>query len=203
MSISDLASQDAALLEGKARVKTRAIGLVDAGEFERARSDIADLACYVDYDDWLDAREGMQIGLAMAGVDAATVHVDLASFREWTALTGRPCDERALDAFAGVALGMRNSSEPQVFAAIREVDVPRFLQGTDAFDGQSEFHAWLRRREATRASAAALGRRVEELPIRFNAFLEWCACLGESASETALDCYARLLLEHLTSNFSD
>ncbi len=203
MNISDLASQDAAFVEGKAHVQTRAIGLLDAGDFERARAEIADLASYVDYDDWLDAREGVQMGLAMAGVDAATVRVDVASLQEWSALTERPCDERALDAFAGLAATMRNSSEPEVFAVIREIDFPRFFREVEAFGGQTEIHAWLRRREATRASAVAKGRRVEQLPIRMDAFLEWCACVGQTASEAALDHYARLLLEYLTSNPTD
>jgi hypothetical protein len=46
-----------------------------------------------------------QFDLALAGVDVTMVVVDLAAFLRWRARTGRPADERALDAFASLARG--------------------------------------------------------------------------------------------------
>jgi hypothetical protein len=80
-----------------------AIGIVAEREFARAQAAIGELAGYGDYEDWLDARWGRQFGLALAGVDAAMVAVDLAAFLRWRARTERPADERALDALASLA----------------------------------------------------------------------------------------------------
>ena len=49
-------------------------------------------------------RCGLLIGLAMAGIDASMVVVDLSSFLGWRDRTGKPADERALDAFASATL---------------------------------------------------------------------------------------------------
>ena len=94
MSIFELDRRNSALVDNGSRVKDVVIGLVSEREFARAQAEIVDLANYVDYDDWLDAREGQQIGLAMAGVDAAKVCVSLSSFLQWRGLTEASCDER-------------------------------------------------------------------------------------------------------------
>lgn len=80
-----------------------AIGIVTEEEFADAQASIGELMGYSDDEDWLDARWGLCIGLAMTGVDARIVFVDLASFLGWRDRTGRPADERALDAFASFA----------------------------------------------------------------------------------------------------
>jgi hypothetical protein len=80
-----------------------AVGIVAEDEFVRAQAVIGELTSYCDYEDWLDARWGLCIGLAMAGVDARMVIVDLASFLGWRDRTGKAADERALDTFASLA----------------------------------------------------------------------------------------------------
>jgi hypothetical protein len=198
----DLKSKNAVLVESEARVQNSAIGLFAEREFARARAEIADLAGCLDYDDWLDSREGVQIGLAMAGVDATTVCVSLSSFLEWCGLTGASSDERALDAFAALALTVRNSRASKVLAVVSEFDfVTHFLE-VAAFAGRRDYQGWARHRREIRAKAIAAGLRVEELPVRVGGFVEWCACLRQEASEAALDCYAQLLLEYLTSDAS-
>lgn len=197
MDISDLESKRAALVESAARVRNSAIGLVAEREFARARAHIADLAGYIDYADWLDAREGLQIGLSMAGIDAAIVRVDLSSFLEWRDLTGASSDERALDAFAAVALNMRNARAPKVFAIVSEFDFATRSLEVAPFAGRRDYRGWARHR---RAKTIAAGSPVERLPVRLDSFIEWCACLRQRPSEAALDRYAELLLEHLTSD---
>jgi hypothetical protein len=199
MGISDWATNGGALVESEARARNSAIGLFAEREFARARAEIADLASYRDYDDWLDSRQGRQIGLAMAGVGAATVCVGLSSFLEWRALTGAAADEDALDGFAGAALAMRYSRTSLVLAVISEFDFARFSGAVEALAGHGEYRGWLRHRRAMRAHAIAAGLRVDDLPVGVASFVEWCACLRQSASEAALDRYAQLRLEHLTS----
>jgi hypothetical protein len=196
----DPKSKNAVLAESEARFHKSAIGIFPEREFARARAEIADLAGYLDYDDWLDSREGLQIGLDMAGVDATIVGVSLSSFLEWRDLTGASSDQRALDAFAWAALAIRNSTESQVFAVVHEFDFLKYFRTISAFAGHGEYRSWLRHRQAMRAEAITADLRVEELPVHVASFVEWCACLGQSASEAALDRYAQLLFEHLTSD---
>jgi hypothetical protein len=84
-------------------IASAAIGIVAEEEFADAQAAIGELKSYCDYEDWLDARWGLHIGLAMAGVYARMVVVDLASFLGWRDRTGKPADERSLDAFAALA----------------------------------------------------------------------------------------------------
>jgi hypothetical protein len=202
MSIFRADPNYSALVDRNSQVKTVAIGFLPEREFERARASISDLADYRNYWDWLDSREGLQIGLSMAGVDAPTVCVGLSSFLEWRGLTGASSDERALDAFAALALTVRNSRASKVLAVVSEFDFATHSLEVAAFAGRRDYQGWARHRRAMRAKAIAAGLRVEELPVRVGGFVEWCACLRQEASEAALDCYAQLLLEYLTSDAS-
>jgi hypothetical protein len=76
------------------------IGILDASGFEAARSLMPELQSYVDYGDWLDVREGAQIGWAMTGVDARIVPVDFQRFVSWCEAACLKPSEAALDAYA-------------------------------------------------------------------------------------------------------
>jgi hypothetical protein len=76
------------------------IGLFDERGFEAAKWMIGELRVYSDYSDWLDVREGAQIGLAMAGIRARTVPVDFAQFVSWCEAVKLRPSEAALDAYA-------------------------------------------------------------------------------------------------------
>ncbi len=102
-------------------MNTAAIGIVAEPEFERAQATIRGLADYYDYEDWLDARWGLQFGLSLAGVDAKIVVVSLSSFLEWCSLTKTSADERALDAFACSALVAPGVAGPRGLALDRRV----------------------------------------------------------------------------------
>ena len=84
-------------------VGATAVGIVAEDEFAHAQVAIGELAGYRGFEDCLDARWGLCIGLAMAGVDVRMVVVDLASFLGWRDRTGKAADERALDPFASLA----------------------------------------------------------------------------------------------------
>ena len=89
------------------------VGVFEATEFSIARSVILGLRTYADYNDWLDVREGLQIGLAMAGVDARIIRIELSSFLAWCGRAGRQPSEEALDAFAAV-VGLARRDQFQV-----------------------------------------------------------------------------------------
>ena len=73
MNTFEIKPTDLAPPPGRPPRDCAAIGLVESPQFGGAQAAIADLADCRDYDDWLDRREGLQIGLAMTGVDAAIV----------------------------------------------------------------------------------------------------------------------------------
>ena len=175
------------------------IGLVDGGEFEHAQAAIPSLAGYLDYDDWLDRQEGLQLGWDMVGVEATIVCINLASFLEWRRLVGAGADEGALNSFAAVALAMRTASVSRVLAAISEADFTRHSASTFVIAGGRDYGRWSRYRRALRVKIETLGGRAEQLPVRIEDFLAWCACLGQATSEDALDRYAQLTLERLTT----
>jgi len=177
-----------------------AIGLFPKADFPSAREQMSDLAAYGDYEDWLDARDGLRLGLAMAGVDATIVQVRFPAFLAWRSLIGASCDEAGLDAFAGLALTFRELRRPQVLAVVDEADFSRRRLAMNEMTGWTEFASWLRHREQVRACAGAAGLSVEELPISLANFFDWCACLGQQPSEPVLDRYARLLLDDLTND---
>jgi len=101
-----------------AQTAPSAIGIVAESEFADARAALGELTGYGDYEDWLDARWGLCIGLAMAGSNVGIVVVDLASFLGWLERTGELADEPALDRFAS-ALRRR----PPTLLAICEIPV--------------------------------------------------------------------------------
>jgi hypothetical protein len=157
------------------------------------------LANYFDHDEWLDRCEGLQIGLAMAGIDATIVPVRLGQFLEWSRLTRTRLDEHALDGFATLTLAMRNASVTTVLAVVSELEFATHSRPVAAFADYGDSRHWLRHREALRLKLEAIGGRIEQLPVCVDAFVDWCICLGQDTSEAALDRYAQLVLEHLTS----
>jgi len=81
------------------------IALLSLEEFERARGVIPELSEQCCYEDWLDCREGLFIGLAMSGVDSRLVNVSFDSFLHWCADRAAAPSESLLDDFASIGLG--------------------------------------------------------------------------------------------------
>ena len=98
-------------------------GLIGPEEFDEARSVVAGLEAYPSFSDWLDCREGLQIGLSLAGVEAALIRVRLAGFALWCDLTGRSPSLRSLDAFAAFVETLR----PRRRRRCRTFDAPQVL----------------------------------------------------------------------------
>ena len=187
-------------VDSQSKAETAVIALIAEEEFAWAQVVIPDLADHFGYEDWLDCREGSQLGLSMAGVDVKMVPVVLSPFLAWCRLTETSPSERALDAFASIILILRNPPEPSVIAVVRQREFEEHSREVVAFARHVDYQRWIRHRELMRARVAASGARIEELPIRVGDFVEWGKCLGENMSESMLDRYAQLVLEHLTSD---
>jgi len=169
------------------------IGIFPEQGFQFARVAMADLIGHRTYEDWLDAREGLQMGLSMAGLDAALVSVSFSAFQQWCLQTGAPANERALDVFAGVAAATRDFAATDTIPVVGETDFATF-RDIPAFAEHRDHMAWTAHRQASPSSRHAKG-----VPIDVANFVAWCKCVGETASEAAFDRYARLLVEHVAA----
>jgi len=86
------------------------VALVSPEEFERARGVIPEFSEQYCYEDWLDSREGLFMGLAMSGVDSRLVNVSLESFLRWCADREAQPSEALLDDFALIDLRLASDS---------------------------------------------------------------------------------------------
>ena len=72
------------------------VPMLEKSEFLLARRLIDGLGSYCDYEDWLDAREGRDFGLEMAGLSVKQVKVNVVEFLQWCLLTSTSPNETAL-----------------------------------------------------------------------------------------------------------
>ena len=84
--------------------ETYAIGLLSRADFVQLKRECAAHRFPDNYDEWLDEREGLQIGLSAAGVQTSMTAVDLALFLEWCQASSRSIDNDAIDAFVTTTL---------------------------------------------------------------------------------------------------
>lgn len=76
-----------------------AIAVLNEADFYRLKSERPAFQLPDHYEEWLDERDGLLIGLSAAGVRAVHVRIDLDKFLAWDA-PDRALDEAALDRFA-------------------------------------------------------------------------------------------------------
>ncbi len=168
-------------------------------DFRQARAAIADFAQSLDYEDWLDDRYGLTVGLCSSGVDARIVTVDLSTFLAWCRSARLAPTEKNLHLFAGFVAGLRDRSTGQAktttLAAVSEADFALYFDLVDAFRATGDYGAWTARREAAVRAAQTSGKIVFQTPTPVGAFLEWTRCLGQNSCEAFLDRYAALTLE--------
>jgi hypothetical protein len=177
-----------------------ALALLSEEEFALAQTLIPDFIKYLDYQDWLDYREGFEIGLAMAGIEVKTVNIAIALFQAWCRLSGTPLGVRALDVFASMVLLVR---DPPLSAAIGVVSQSEFeahAGSVEAFASHEDYDHWRRHRDSVRERIGKTGGRIVDLPIRIGDFIEWSRCLGQRTSEASLDIYATLAVEFVTQD---
>jgi hypothetical protein len=188
------ASLDAARL-----APTSTIGMLTPHAFADAAAANPAFAAYADYDDWLDAREGLRMGLALGGVDAEFAPVSPTALLAWAYLTASEPDEAALDRLAAFVRAARLAPKATALAAIGRRDFEASAERLHGIGGARDFADWLWRRRTRRAELTAAGAQVFELPVRLDDVFAWCDCIGQPAGEAALDAYAGLLLELLAT----
>jgi|SRR5579883_1482966 len=200
MSDADLDAGIPLFVDAQTNAQIAVMADISDHEFAWAQVVVPDLIRYPDYQDWLDHREGFQIGLSMAGIQVATVSVALVPFLLWCRLIQSRPSERALDDFALALFRVRKPPAPIALATVSEKEFNAHARAVDAFKSHSDFEAWNRHRAMAQRDLAANGIRFEPLLISVDDFLAWSQCLGESTCEASLDCYAALVLEFLAQD---
>jgi hypothetical protein len=173
------------------------IAVLSEEEFAWAQIIIPDLSSYLGYEDWLDCREGFEVGLAMAGVDVKKISVVLSPYLAWCRLTGAQPSERSLDAFASMLLFLRKHPAPIALAVVREEEFVTHARAVEAFTPHVDFEHWKAHRAAVQQTMSDVGVRIEPLPVNVRDFIEWGRCVRTRTSEAILDNYAELVLEFL------
>lgn len=79
-----------------------AIAVLNESDFYRLRSQRSARGLPDHYQDWLDEREGLLIGLAAAGVRTIRIAVDLERFLAWCTADSIALDDAALDRFVAL-----------------------------------------------------------------------------------------------------
>lgn len=79
--------------------------MLNETDFYRLKSQCAAFSLAERYEDWLDEREGLLIGLSAAGVQAIRIEVKLEKLLVWCARRSAAPDESALDRFAASIQG--------------------------------------------------------------------------------------------------
>jgi hypothetical protein len=133
MNVIDFAPRIDILLDVRTHVETAVIGLLAEDEFGRAQIAIPDLRAHAEYEDWLNCREGFQMGLVMAGVDAKLVCVPLAQFLAWCRRTGAASGERSLDAFAAMQRRIQDAPTSATPPSAQQCEFEPLVDGTAAF----------------------------------------------------------------------
>lgn len=200
MSDADLDAGIPLFNDGRSNAQIAVMAAISDHEFSWAQVVVPDLIRYPDYQDWLDHREGFQIGLSMAGVEVKTISIALVPFLVWCRLVQNRPSERSLDDFALTLFRMREPPEPVAHAVVRQSEFEAHAQAVDAFASHNDFDAWNRHRGIAQRDLAAAGIRSEALPISVEDFVAWSRCLDESTSEASLDRYAALVFEFLTQD---
>jgi hypothetical protein len=184
-------------VDPQTRAHVGVIAVLSEQEFAWAQIVIPDLGSYLGFEDWLDCRDGFEIGLAMAGVDVRKISVVLSPYLAWCRLTGAQPSERSLDAFASILLFLRKHPTPVALAVVREDEFLSHAQAVDAFTPHINFEHWKTHRAAVQKSMSDVGVRIEPLPVNIKDFVEWGRCVRTPTSEAVLDSYADLVLEFL------
>ena len=174
-----------------------AIALLSPEDFSAAQGVVSELDAYLDYQDWLDSRDGFHMGVAAAGVDAKKIPVALATFLAWCRLTKTAPSERALDDFALMLRILRKPPPPVAHAEVRNDEFEAHARTVKAFAAHPDFKCWALHRAAAFDDLAAHGARIEPLTVNVDDFVAWSQCVGEVTSEATLDDYAKLVLEFL------
>jgi hypothetical protein len=177
------------------------VAALDESDFQRALAFIPDFALHADYQDWLDDRYGLTVGLCAGGADARMVNVGLAAFLTWRRFANVSASQNGLDDFAALVAAMadRRAGDPDIaiFAQVNASEFSEHFLAVEAFQRAGDYPTWLANRMRALRAAAAAGNVVLATPTPIRHFLDWGRCIDAGSSEALLDRYARLMIETL------
>ncbi len=78
------------------------LAIIKPEEFPLAQLSIFDLRDYSDYEEWVETQESRQFGLAIAGVEARRIPIELGAFLDWCQQTLQRPNSTALDKYAAL-----------------------------------------------------------------------------------------------------
>src|SRR5579862_4574907 len=82
------------------QLRVEVVAALGEEDFRRACASIPNFAQSLDYEDWLDDRYGLTVGLCSSGVDARIVTVELSTFLAWCRSARLAPTDRNLHLFA-------------------------------------------------------------------------------------------------------
>ena len=144
----------------------RCIALINRADFLRAKELVENFDQWEAFEDYLDDREGLWMGLAFAGSSIRLAAVSLDPFLAWCRATGEPATVESLNEFAGLREAVRRE---------RNVQVPLLLERQE-------------QDEDRRASFLTVA-------VNSRAYEAWLVCLQERSSPALLEAYARFIVE--------
>lgn len=142
------------------------IALLNSADFIRAKKLVENFDQWETFEDYLDDREGLRMGLAFAGRSIRLAPVSLDLFLAWCRAGGGRATAVRLDEFAAL------------MEAIRRVP---YAEVRDRLDhrGNDGHHRDL----------------FISVPVDVQAYKAWVACLQERTSPALLEAYARFSVE--------
>ena len=87
----------------------RCIALVNRADFLRAKELVENFDQWEAFEDYLDDREGLWMGLAFAGLSVPLASISLDPFLAWCGTNGEPATAERLDEFATLTQALRRS----------------------------------------------------------------------------------------------
>ena len=142
------------------------IGLLNCDDFIRAKELLENFDQWEAFQDYLDDREGLRMGLAFAGRSIQIASVSLDSFLAWCRATGERATAERLDEFASLTEAVRRARYIEVHPRLER-------QGNDGHHREPFI----------------------SVPVDLQAYEAWVACLQECSSSALLEAYARFIVE--------
>jgi hypothetical protein len=182
------------------------VASLDESDFERARAVIPD-GLNADYQDWLDDRYGLTVGLCAGGVEARMVSVSLCAFLTWRQFANGSTSQTSLDDFAALVSAMAHRRagdlDIAIFAQVSAAEFAEHFEAVEAFQRARDYPTWQARRKAALRAVADAGNVALTSPTPIGRFLDWGRCVDAGSSEALLDRYASLMIEALASEHYD
>ena len=145
------------------------IAMLSRPDFGRARKIVAGFDRWADFDDYQNDRDGLFIGLVVAGANVRMAPVAIDHFLDWLRARGQAPTFARLEEFAALISALRSRPGPTSHRGL-----------------------------LTSADARAGDRHGLTIPVAASSYEDWLLCLGRAPEPSLLDAYASFLVEAWT-----